>query len=120
MRRRMAAEELADIERLDAKLKAMKAELKAAQRDGHVVDSDRDQRLGMLRCHDSWVSGRGWTSAPGISYRQGTDGSLRRRPRRSGCVGAFLPISTFIVRRIERPLRESGSWPAEFTTPMGE
>ena len=31
-RRRMAAEELADLERLDAKLKAMKAELKAAVR----------------------------------------------------------------------------------------
>ena len=40
MRRRMAAEELADIERLDAKLKAMKAELKAAvQASGsHLMD----------------------------------------------------------------------------------
>jgi transposase len=39
-RRRMAAEELADIERLDAKLKAMKAELKAAvQASGsHLMD----------------------------------------------------------------------------------
>ena len=39
-RRRMAAEELADLERLDAKLKAMKAELKAAvQASGsHLMD----------------------------------------------------------------------------------
>jgi transposase len=39
-RRRMAAEELADIERLDAKLKAMKAELKAAvlASGSHLMD----------------------------------------------------------------------------------
>jgi transposase len=40
MRRRMAAEELADIEQLDAKLKAMKAELKAAvlATGSHLMD----------------------------------------------------------------------------------
>ncbi|HUK69064.1 MAG TPA: IS110 family transposase [Streptosporangiaceae bacterium] len=40
MRRRMAAEELADIERLDAKLKAMKAELKTAvlATGSHLMD----------------------------------------------------------------------------------
>jgi len=39
-RRRMAADELADIERLDAKLTAMKAELKAAvlARGSHLMD----------------------------------------------------------------------------------
>jgi hypothetical protein len=43
----MAAEELAGIERLDAKLKAMKAELKAARmtvrnpRGGHVAGTAR-------------------------------------------------------------------------------
>jgi transposase len=40
MRRRMAAEELADIDRIDAKLKAMKAELKAAvlATGSHLMD----------------------------------------------------------------------------------
>jgi transposase len=40
MRRRMAAEELADVERLDAKLKAMKAELKSAvlATGSHLMD----------------------------------------------------------------------------------
>ena len=71
-RRRMAGEEIADLVRVDAQIKAIKAELKAAVTDrGSTVDGAVRDRSGRCR-HGSWPTSVTWPGSPtGTGSRPG-------------------------------------------------